>query len=158
MSLRIQLLGQARITLDGQPVDLPGYRPLALLAYLILTRKAYSRQHLIDLLFDGPDDPRAALRWTLSKLRKAIGEAYILADRDEVSFNFQSDYWLDVSAFEAGDSELYQGDLLEGLYLRDAFRFDQVLHHRHRPRQGQLPIGRVAAPGPKRRVVRVALH
>jgi len=138
MSLRIQLLGQARITLDGQPVDLPGYRPLALLTYLILTRKAYSRQHLIDLLFDGPDDPRAALRWTLSKLRKAIGEAYILADRDEVSFNFQSDYWLDVSAFEAGDSELYQGDLLEGLYLRDAFRFEEWLLFERQRLRGQV--------------------
>ncbi len=137
MSLRIQLLGQTRITHDGSSVDLPGYRPLALLAYLILTRKAYSREHLIDLLFDGPDDPRASLRWTLSKLRKAIGGEYILADREEISFNFQSDYWLDVTAFEAGETELYQGDLLEGLYVRDALRFEDWLQLERQRLRGQ---------------------
>ena len=135
MSLRIQLLGQLRITRDGHAVDLPGYRPVALLAYLLLGRKAYRREHLIDLLFDGPDDPRAALRWTLSKLRKALGSEFILTDKEEVSFNFQSDYWLDVFAFEAGETELYQGDLLEGLYLREAPRFeDWLLFERERLR------------------------
>lgn len=74
MSLRIQLLGQTRLRRDGLTLDLAGYRPVALLAYLIVTRKSHTRQHLIDLLFDGPDDPRAALRWTLSKIRKAIGD------------------------------------------------------------------------------------
>jgi len=127
MTLKIQLLGQSRILRDGILVDLPGFRPLALLAYLIPSRKPYSRQHLIDLLFDGPADPRAALRWTLTKLRKAIGDEFILTDKQEVSFNFQSDYWLDVSAFEAGETELYQGDFLEGLYLRDAPRFEDWL-------------------------------
>ena len=124
MALKIQFLGQPRILLDGQSVDLPGYRPLALLAYLVLARRAYSREHLIDLLFDGPDDPRAALRWTLSKLRTAIGSEYILTDRQNVSFNFQSNFWLDVAAFETGETDLYQGDFLEGLYLRDAPRFE----------------------------------
>jgi DNA-binding SARP family transcriptional activator len=142
MPLRIYLLGQPRFTRDEHPVDLPGYRPVALLAYLLLGRKAYRRQHLIDLFFDGPDAPRAALRWTLSKLRTAIGAEYILADKDEVSFNFQSDYWLDVFAFETGETELYQGDLLEGLYLRDAPRFeDWLLFERERLRstnQAQL--------------------
>jgi alpha-glucoside transport system substrate-binding protein len=127
MSLNIQLLGQPRIFRDDKPVVLPGYRPLALLAYLVVTQKEFSRQHLIDLLFDNPDDPRAALRWTLSKLRKSIGSDKILANTDGVSFNFQSDYWLDVVDFEAGNLELYQGDFLEGLYLRDAPRFDDWL-------------------------------
>ncbi len=100
---------------------------MALLAYLIVTRKSHTRQHLIDLLFDGPDDPRAALRWTLSKIRKAIGDQYLLADREEISFNFESDSWVDVIEFEAGELELYQGDFLEGLYLRDALRFEDWL-------------------------------
>ena len=82
MSLRIKLLGQAHISREDTDIDLPGYRPLALLAYLLLTRKSHSREHLIDLLFDGPDDPRAALRWTLSKLRKAIGSETILTEKE----------------------------------------------------------------------------
>jgi alpha-glucoside transport system substrate-binding protein len=127
MSLRIQFLGPPRIRCDGAPIDLAGYRPLALLAYLIVTQKSHTRQQLIDLLFDGPDDPRAALRWTLSKIRKAIGDEYLLTDREEITFNFESDYWVDVSVFEAGELELYQGDFLEGLYLRDALRVEDWL-------------------------------
>ena len=141
MSLRIQLLGQPRFLRDGRGVDLPGYRPLALLAYLLLTRKAHPREHLIDLFFDGPDDPRAALRWTLSKLRKAIGDEYILADRDEVAFAFDSDYWLDVADFEAGEIELYQGGLLEGLYVRDALRFEEWLLFERQRLRGQYQAG-----------------
>jgi alpha-glucoside transport system substrate-binding protein len=100
---------------------------MALLAYLIVSRKAYSREHLIDVLFDGSNDPRAGLRWTLSKLRKAIGSDFFLADTNRISFNFHSDYWLDVYAYETGETELYQGDFLEGLYLRDAPRFEDWL-------------------------------
>jgi oligopeptide transport system substrate-binding protein len=97
-----------------------------LLAYLLLTGKPHSRQHLVDLLFfEGPDDPRAALRWTLSKLRKAIGSDFILADRQEVAFNFDADHWLDVDALEReGQLDLYKGDFLEGLHVRDAFAFE----------------------------------
>lgn len=124
MSLQIQLLGPPQISCDGQLIDLPGYRPLALLAYLVVTGQAHSRDHLVDLLFDGPNDPRASLRYTLSKLRQAIGADCILADRQEVSFNFEIDYWLDVSAFAAGEFELFRGDFLEGLHVRDAFGFE----------------------------------
>jgi alpha-glucoside transport system substrate-binding protein len=141
MSLRIQLLGPPRMSLGGHPVDLPGHRPLALLAYLVTTGQPHSRSHLIDLLFEGPDDPRAALRWTLSKLRKAIGSDYILTDRQEVSFNFQSDFWLDVSAFQAGEIELFQGDFLEGLYLRDALRFEEWLLFERERLRGQYQAG-----------------
>jgi hypothetical protein len=114
MSLRIQLLGQPRIRFDDSPVNLPAGRPLALLAYLLVTKKSHRREHLIDLLFDGPDDPRAALRWTLTKIRKAIGNEYILSDRGEISFNFESDYWLDVSAFEGGESSCFKGIFWKG--------------------------------------------
>jgi ABC-type oligopeptide transport system substrate-binding subunit/DNA-binding SARP family transcriptional activator len=135
VTLHIHLLGPAQIRQDEVPIDISGHRPLALLAYLLVTGKAHTRQHLIDLLFEGPDDPRAALRWTLTKLREAIGADYVLADRQEVAFNFESDYWLDVAAFEAGQIELYRGDLLEGLHLRDAYAFeDWLLFQRERLR------------------------
>lgn len=49
------------------------------------------------------------------------------SNRGEISFNFQSDFWLDVSAFEAGENELFQGNVLEGLYLRNAIRFEEWL-------------------------------
>jgi alpha-glucoside transport system substrate-binding protein len=127
MTLQIFFLGPTEIRQDGQPLDLPGYRPLALLAYLMLTGKAHSRDHLVDLLFDRPDDPRAALRWTLFKLRKVVGEEAIVADRQVISFNFDGDYVFDVAAFEAGDLEQFRGELLEGLYLRDARQYEAWL-------------------------------
>lgn len=127
MTLRISLLGPAEIRRDDQALDLPGYRPLALLAYLLITGKPQSREHLVNLLFDRPDDPRASLRWTLLQIRKTIGREAIVADRQEIAFNFQSDYWLDVSAFEAGDLDQYRGELLQGLNLRDARQYDAWL-------------------------------
>jgi DNA-binding SARP family transcriptional activator len=127
MTLHLHLLGLVQIDHDGASIDLPGYKPLALLAYLLITGKAHSRQHLVDLLFDGPGDPKAALRWTLSKLRGAIGADYLLADRQEIAFNFDGDYWFDVTAFEVGETDLYRGDFLEGVSLRDALGFEEWL-------------------------------
>ncbi len=124
MTLRIVLLGQPHMSRDGLELNLPGYRPLALLAYLLLTKKAHSREHLADFLFDRPADPRAALRWVLTQCRKALGPDTILADRQEIRFNFAADVWLDVDAFEAGDLDLYQGEFLAGIDLRDAHRFE----------------------------------
>jgi DNA-binding SARP family transcriptional activator len=110
MTLVVRLLGPVQISHDDQPISIRGYKALALLAYLLLTGQAHSRQHLIDLLFDGPDDPKASLRWILSQLRQAIGPEFIWADRQQIVFNFDSDYWLDVAAFEAGQLELYRSD------------------------------------------------
>ena len=66
MTLIVRLLGPVQISHDDQPISIRGYKALALLAYLLLTGQAHSRQHLIDLLFDGPADPKASLRWILS--------------------------------------------------------------------------------------------
>jgi predicted ATPase/DNA-binding SARP family transcriptional activator len=125
MTLSVRLLGPVQISRDEQPISVRGYKPVALLAYLLVTGVAHTRQHLVDLLFDGPDDPKASLRWTLSELRRAIGAEYILADRQQIVFNFEGDYWLDVTDFEAGQSDLYRGDFLEGLNVRDAFGFEE---------------------------------
>ena len=69
-------VGASHIGRDDSPIDIPDQRPLALLAYLLVTGQAHTRQHLTDLLFEGPDDPRAALRWTLAKLYEAIEANY----------------------------------------------------------------------------------
>lgn len=124
MTLRLEFLGPPKISHDKQPIELPGFRALALLAYLVMAKKAQSREHLIELLFDRPDDPRAALRWTIFHLRKAIGKDHIISYRREITFNFDSDYWLDINAFEGGALEQYRGEFLEGLSLQDALQFD----------------------------------
>ncbi|MFN2136746.1 MAG: extracellular solute-binding protein [Candidatus Promineifilaceae bacterium] len=127
MTLIVSLLGPPEVRRDDEALVLPGHRPLALLAYLLVTGQPQRREHLVSLLFDRPHDPRAALRWSLSKLRRALGAEYLLADRDTVAFNFACDYQLDTEQFTSGDLSRYCGEFLEGLNLRDARQFDEWL-------------------------------
>jgi TolB-like protein len=69
-SLHIRLLPALTIERGGRTVELPKSRKTrALLAYLLLNERPVPRERLCELLWDIPDDPRAALRWSLSKLR-----------------------------------------------------------------------------------------
>ena len=62
----IRLLGELQVTRAGGVVPLPASkRTRALLGYLVATGDPQFRQTLCDLLWDGPDDPRGSLRWSL---------------------------------------------------------------------------------------------
>ena len=50
-----------------------GNKVWGLLAYLLLRDAPPTRAHLAGLLFPAADDPLAALRWTLSMLRRMLG-------------------------------------------------------------------------------------
>ncbi|WP_087087044.1 ATP-binding protein [Caballeronia catudaia] len=90
-TLSIRLLGELEVRRDGAIVSLPASRRTrALLAYLVSCDGAVVRSTLCDLLWDGPDDPRAALRWSLSKLRPLVDDALddrIAANRTHVAFD-----------------------------------------------------------------------
>jgi TolB-like protein/DNA-binding SARP family transcriptional activator len=61
-----------------------------LLAYLALVDRRLRRDELCELLWDSPDDPRAALRWSLSKLRPLLtvdGQTALQSDRDSVALD-----------------------------------------------------------------------
>src|SRR5690606_28062355 len=89
--LTIQLLGDLGVARDGERLELPPSRKTrALLAYLALTGRAFRREHLCDLLWEIPDDPRGSLRWSLSKLRRLVDDETrerIVADRLTVRFD-----------------------------------------------------------------------
>src|SRR5690606_7600162 len=89
--LTIQLLGDLGVARDGEPLELPPSRKTrALLAYLALNGRAFRREHLCDLLWEIPDDPRGSLRWSLSKLRRLVDDETrerIVADRLTVRFD-----------------------------------------------------------------------
>ena len=71
MSIVVRLLGDPRIERDGEIVNPPrGRKAWALLAYLILSERPPSRQAVTEVLFPEAADPFAALRWTLSELRR----------------------------------------------------------------------------------------
>lgn len=90
MDLEIELLGGLAVRRDGAPVPLPASKKTrALLAFLILSGKPQHRDRLCDLFWDGPDDPRGALRSALWKLRPLVntpGAERLRADRERVGF------------------------------------------------------------------------
>src|SRR3954471_17346798 len=88
--LTIQLLGPVQVlTPEQQPITLPpSKKTRALLAYLAVTGRPQRRDRLCELFWDVPDDPRGALRWSLSRLRAVLAEpapACLLADRETVA-------------------------------------------------------------------------
>jgi DNA-binding SARP family transcriptional activator/pimeloyl-ACP methyl ester carboxylesterase len=86
----IRLLGPISISRADQPVPLPqSQKTRALLAYLSVTERPHSRERLCRMFWDATDDPRGALRWSLSKLRALDdeGNPRIRADRRTVAFD-----------------------------------------------------------------------
>lgn len=88
-ALTIRLLGELQLAdANGAALALPASKKTrALLGYLIATEQPHRRERLCDLFWDGPDDPRAELRWSLSKIRPLFGKssAKLVADRQHVA-------------------------------------------------------------------------
>lgn len=87
--LKVSFLGTMTLHRDGIPAALPASRKTrALLAYLALEPRRHRRDRLCGLLWDIPDDPRAALRWSLAKLRPLLDRPErIGGGRDDVAFD-----------------------------------------------------------------------
>lgn len=136
--LQIRVLGSVSVERGGERLELPpSKKTRALLTYLVVEGREQTREHLCSLFWDLPDDPRGALRWSLSRLRPLLdepGRERIVADRERVRIDLAGarlDYHdalalqLDgagVPELRAAD-ELFRGELLEGLELGDSFRF-----------------------------------
>lgn len=92
--LDVTILGELRVARGGNDVPLPASRKArALLAFLVATDRPHRRERLCELLWDGPDDPKAALRWALTKIRKIVdseGLSRIQADRERVSLDCET--------------------------------------------------------------------
>ena len=73
MVTTIRLLGRPSLDCDGQERPPPrGHKTWAVLAHLVLADRPPSRGRLASLLFGDAEDPLAALRWTLSELRRCL--------------------------------------------------------------------------------------
>jgi TolB-like protein/DNA-binding SARP family transcriptional activator len=92
--LELRVLGELEVLRDGAPLALPPSRKTrALLAYLALTRHAHRRERLCEIFWDVPDDPRGALRWSLSKIRPLIDDPArprLVADRNSVELRTET--------------------------------------------------------------------
>lgn len=108
--LDIGLLGPVRISRSGAALSIPTSRKTrAIMGYLILSERPVSRQRLCELFFDIPDDPRAALRWSLAKLRPLLddpGHIRLRSERDTLAVNL-SDAWVDALTL----ADLASGDM-----------------------------------------------
>jgi pimeloyl-ACP methyl ester carboxylesterase/DNA-binding SARP family transcriptional activator len=90
--LTIKVLGELVVLRGAREIALPpSKKTRALLAYLVVTNRRQRRDHLCQMFWEVPDDPRASLRWSLSKLRHSIdqdGDGDCLkADRESVCFD-----------------------------------------------------------------------
>jgi DNA-binding SARP family transcriptional activator len=140
--LRISVLGPLQLLRDGRPLSLPPSRKTrALLGFLALAPRPQPRQKLCDLLWEGPGDPRAALRWSLAKLRPLLDgdRIRVVADKESAGVAL-ADGELDLRAVRAlvgarpaaasvdalrRAAQAFRGELLEGLELPDCFRFHE---------------------------------
>ena len=131
--LQLRFLGDFEVLRDGKPLPLPpSKKTRALLAYLCLQPRRFRREHLCELLWDIPDDPRGSLRWSLSKLRRLLDDRKqqrIVADRSTVGIEaadlvidireLHSLIGADISAASTEElesaAERFRGNFLEGL-------------------------------------------
>jgi pimeloyl-ACP methyl ester carboxylesterase/DNA-binding SARP family transcriptional activator len=114
--VEFQLLGDFRAFTAAGPVELPkSKKTRALLAYLIVTNRPQRRERLCELFWETSNDPKAALRWSLSKLKKTadlIGCPFIEIDRERVRINS-----------DAIDADLFR---LRAIHRAKAFNIDDL--------------------------------
>ncbi|MGH7002708.1 MAG: hypothetical protein ACREIP_02050 [Alphaproteobacteria bacterium] len=141
--LTLRLLGEIELVRAGTRLSLPASKKTrALLAYLALTGKPQRRDRLCQVFWDVPDDPRGALRWSLSKLRPLVDEpaqTRIVAERESVALD-TSGLEIDVLSARrrmapgaetalapealADVAALFRGAFLEGLELPNCPEFE----------------------------------
>jgi DNA-binding SARP family transcriptional activator len=124
MGTQVNLLGSPGVTTDGVAAPRPrGSKCWAALAYVVLSDRPVPRARLVDLLFEDAEDPAAALRWTLSQLRRGLGPAGDLSG-DPVRWVPAEGTGVDVDVLERGTWQEalalpgFGGDLLEGVSMR----------------------------------------
>lgn len=97
MTIAISVLGTPEIQASGKPLALPTRKALALLIYLAVEQKPYSRDHLMALFWPDSDLQRAqtSLRTSMSYIRRALPQSLLVSDRETVCFNRDAGIVLD---------------------------------------------------------------
>ena len=134
--LRIRVLGPLEVVVDGAPLVVDTRKAQAILALLVVDRRPFAREELAAMLWPEADDmsARGALRRTLSVLRAALGDRWLVVDRTTVRLE-EGDLHVDLRLVDraAASSDLRtlrqaadaaRGPLLAGFSLRDSPEFD----------------------------------
>ncbi|MDD3169573.1 MAG: BTAD domain-containing putative transcriptional regulator [Eubacteriales bacterium] len=147
--LTINMLGKGAIFYDKECIsDKLSSKLVALVCLLVLNKnRDMSREKIITYLWPDSDDEAAKsnLRFNLWNIRKAIpqscdGEDFIITGKDYCRINEKYPYECDktmldgvkVSQLEKVEEllklkELFKGDFLEGLYLRNCNEFNEMI-------------------------------
>jgi len=151
--LNMTFLGTMGIHFDEEPVLLVSAKAQALLSYLAVSGRIYSRQALAGLLWGNlPEaDARRNLRGVIMKLRQDF-DAYLEVTHHTIAFDKTSPHLLDATKFrdlcQQGDVAsleqaviLYRGDFLEDLHIRQAPSFEEwVMQQREVFRQDSISV------------------
>ena len=129
-SLAIHLLGAPFVTSGSARRTAPrGRKPWALLAYLLTTESAPSREWLAELLFSDAEDPLNALSWNLTQLRRLLGSGAAIRG-EPLELQLPSGTFIDIRALTAGTWVQALGvpglgrDLLEGMAFPSSPAFE----------------------------------
>jgi DNA-binding SARP family transcriptional activator len=127
--LSIRLFGELDLRLDGARLPaLESSRARSLLAYLLLHRDAAQpRQRLAFMLWPDSTEPQARtnLRHLLHTLRRAVPQLipYLEVGTGTLRWRAESNFWLDVAAFEALLSRADEQDATDPALLREAVAY-----------------------------------
>jgi DNA-binding SARP family transcriptional activator/pimeloyl-ACP methyl ester carboxylesterase len=150
-SLKLFLFGSPRLEYQGEPIELNLRKAIALLVYIAVSKREFSRDQLAGLLWPENDkgSARANLRRTLYIINKSIGEEILVTGKDTICLNPHLELWTDVETFRESISDpgfddeiqsqvppekisslaaavaLYRGDFLAGFSIPDSPEFDQ---------------------------------
>lgn len=133
--IEVSLLGPPRVERDGVLMGFDTRKALALLAVLVAEERPRTRDALAEMLWPDhdPEHARGALRRTLSTVRTAVGAELVEATHDHVRLVKGPGISVDVDRFRdlcrGGELraavDLFRGDFLEGLVVRDAPDFEE---------------------------------
>jgi predicted ATPase/DNA-binding SARP family transcriptional activator len=149
-SLRLFAFGHPKVELAGIDVDFDTRSATALLVYLSIEGRAFSREELATLFWPDVEPKRSFqnLRRTLWTINKNLGKTWLVLDHDSVQLKQAPDFWMDVLVFQdlvrrsqehnhpslltcalcsqnlRAAVELYRGDFMSGFGLRDSSTFD----------------------------------
>src|SRR5215207_7886277 len=144
--LSLSFLGPPKLCLNNEPVKADRRKAVALLAYLAVNGSRQTRDSLSALLWPEYDQSKAFtnLRHTLWEIQQALGEGWLIADRETIELDPNADLELDVRQFEAllaqslkednasvriaplaASVKLYRNHFLTGFSLKDAPDFNE---------------------------------
>ena len=149
--LVLQFLGLPQLHLEATPVVTDRRKAIALLAYVAVNdmgraSQRYSRESLSALFWPDYEQAKAFsnLRRTIWEVHQAIGEHWLIADRESVHLNADAEIELDVARFQdllsqsrqqsdpalrisllIEATKLYRNHFLTAFSLKDAYPFNE---------------------------------